>query len=93
MQTCYNHIHIFTIVTLRPRAAAMCAAVQPSLLAWFSRAAGSAKVAGVTVGSLWGGWYRRRRSMSACPERTAACKAVQLSCREIKVSCVVLEFN
>ena len=87
LQHTVNIISSFTVITLRPRAAAMCAAVHPSLLAWFSRAAGSARVpegSGVTVGSPWGGRQRRRRSVSTCPERTAAWRAVQPSCRETK---------
>lgn len=72
--------------TLRPRAAAMCAAVQPSLLAWFNRAAGSARVtpeeSGVTAAWPRAGWQRRRRSASMFPERTAACRAVQPSCKD-----------
>lgn len=81
-----DHIFCHVIPTLRPRAAAMCAAVQPSLLAWFSRAAGRVRASGVTVESPWAGWQRRWRSVSTCPERTAAWRAVQPSCREGKVS-------
>lgn len=74
-----QHAKCFSIFTFRPSTAAMCAAVQPSLLAWFSSEAGRARKWGEAEGSLGSLWQRRRRSTSTCPERTAACRGVQPS--------------